>query len=103
MVYSDEEAAEIGQQYFYGEKRKKNYKQAFPYLLQAAKAGEPHCQNLVGYCYHLGLGVEKNIKSAVRWYQRASSNDDLEALGNLALLNEKGIGVKPDLKKAFYL
>jgi TPR repeat protein len=65
MIYSKEESAELGQQYFYGAGKKKNYKRAFPHLLAAAMAGEPHCQNLVGYCYNRGLGVPKDLRKSL--------------------------------------
>jgi TPR repeat protein len=75
----------IGQQFFYGAGRKKSYRQAFPYLLAAARAGDPHCQNLVGYSYDRGLGVKKDIQSAILWYRQAARNNDPEGLFNLAL------------------
>jgi uncharacterized protein len=82
---------------------RKSYRKAFPYLLQAAELNDPHCQNLVGYCYDLGLGVEKNTQLALFWYRQAARNDDKEALGNLALHYERGEGVKASLRKAFLL
>ena len=47
---------EIGQDFFYGIGRRKNYRRAFPYLLEAARLNHPHCQNLVGYCFGTGSG-----------------------------------------------
>ena len=81
-----EDPSEFGQQFFYGDGRKKSYRNAFPYLLKAARAGDPHCQNLVGYSYDLGLGVERNIQLALFWYEQAAKNNDREGLFNLALL-----------------
>lgn len=77
--------AELGQQYFYGEGKKKSYKNAFPYLLEAAKAGEAHCQNLVGNSYQLGLGVQKNVRLSLLWYKRAANSNDKEGLFNQLL------------------
>src|SRR5215211_6833872 len=89
-----DDPSEIGQQFFYGVGKRKSFSRAFPHLLQAAKLNDAHCQNLVGYSYHVGLGVEKDLAQAVAWYKRAARNDDKEALFNLALLYEKGEGVK---------
>jgi TPR repeat protein len=50
--------AEAGQQFYYCLGKRKSYKKAFPLLLDAAQAGHIHSQNLVGYCYDMGLGVE---------------------------------------------
>src|SRR6266542_3146236 len=90
MVTPEEvEASEIGQQFFYGDGRRMSYRKAFPYLLKAAHAGDPHCQNLVGYSYDLGLGIEKNIQLALFWYKHAAKNNDQEGLFNLALHYDK--------------
>ena len=100
---TQDDPSEIGQQFFYGSGRRKSYRRAFPYLLKAAKLNDPHCQNLVGYCYALGLGVEKDISLALYWYRYAASNDDKELLGNLALHYKKGDGAKASPRKAFSL
>lgn len=85
MSKQSEDPSDIGQHFFYGVKRKKSYVKALPYLVQAATLNDTHCQNLVGYCYNLGLGTKKDLRQAIFWYQRAASNDDREALGNPAL------------------
>lgn len=90
MLIHYEDPSDLGQQFFYGDGRKKSYRRAFPYLLKAAKLNDPHCQNLVGYCYSHGLGVEKDTRLALFWYRRAAANDDKEALGNLALRYRNG-------------
>jgi TPR repeat protein len=102
-IVTPEKSSEVGQQYFFGEGRKKSYKNAFPYLLDAAYAGDAHCQNLVGYAYERGLGTERDLKAAFSWYQFAASNEDIEGLWNLALCYEKGKGVKVNEKRAFSL
>lgn len=94
--------SELGKQLFYGVGKRRSYVRAFPLLLQAARLNDSHCQNLVGYCYELGLGTEKDLEGAMFWYRKAASYDDKEALGNLALLYEKGKGVKANPRKAFY-
>jgi uncharacterized protein len=103
VTEAEVEASEIGQQFFYGQGRRKSYKKAFPYLLVAGEAGDPHCQNLLGYCYDRGLGVEKDSQAAIFWYEYAASNDDIEGLFNLALSYEKGEGAEINEKKAFSL
>jgi hypothetical protein len=39
-------------------------KEAFADSHQAALTGNPVAQNFVGYCYHIGRGVHKDIKKA---------------------------------------
>ena len=97
MSKQSEYPSDFGQQFFYGRGRKRSYVKALPYLLQAATLNDPHCQNLVGYCYDLGLGTKRDLRQAIYWYQRAALHDDKEALGNLALHYEKGEGVRANL------
>lgn len=63
----------LGQEFFYGISKRRNYRKAFPYLLDAAALGYVHAQNLVGYCYSLGLGVTKSKKAAAFWYKQAAN------------------------------
>ncbi len=86
MSKQSEDPSEIGQQWFYGAGRNKSYVKALPYLLKAAALNDPHCQNLVRYCYDRGWGTKKDLRQAIHWYQRAASNNDKEALFNLAAL-----------------
>ena len=74
-------------------------------MVQRHERGDPHCQNLVGYSYDLGLGVKRNIKLALFWYRQAAKNNDIEGLFNLALLYEKvvycdGEGVRKNIRCA---
>lgn len=91
--------SKIGQDLFYGNSGRGNYRKAFPYLLAAATRGDVHTQNLVGYCYDLGLGVTKDKSKALFWYRKAAKAQHQEALFNLAILYEKG----QNHRKAFSL
>src|ERR1700737_3100663 len=81
----------------------KNLSRAFPILLSAAKDGHPNAQNLIGYSYMKGIGIKRDLKTAVRWFRRAVGKNHREAIFNLALAYDKGIGVKKNLKTAFAL
>ena len=85
---SDKEASRRGRELFYGIQCRKNFRKAFPYLLQAANAGYVHSQNLVGYCYAEGLGVEKDSIMALYWFLAAADGKHIEAPFNLALAYE---------------
>jgi len=95
--------SETGQNLFYGISVRRNYRKAFPYLLEAAEVGYVHAQNLVGYCCDLGLGVKSNKALALFWYRQAAKFNHIEALWNLALKYDKGDGVVVNHKKAFSL
>jgi TPR repeat protein len=81
----------------------KNYTKAFPHLCFAAKHGYPHAQNLVGYCYDLGLGTRRDPKAAVHWYKKAATAEYDEAIYNLALCYSRGDGIRKNERKAFDL
>src|SRR5262249_4294913 len=100
---SETEPSEIGQDLFYGIGCRKNYRKAFPLLMEAATAGHVHCMNLVGYCYDCGLGVEKDERAAISWYERAAEFDHPVALYNLALSYDRAEGVEADAVKAVAL
>ena len=96
---STDDPSEVGQQFFYGAGRKKSYRQAFPYLVRAAELNDPHCQNLVGFCYSHGLGVEKDKRLALFWYDYAASNDDKEALEILRCSMRREMVLRPTCGK----
>src|SRR5258708_40137029 len=98
---TNDDPSEVGQNFFYGVSGKRNYRKAFPYLSEAANRGEIHAQNLLGYCYDLGLGVEKDKLQAMFWYLQAAKYHHKEALFNLAVSYDMGNGVKANAKKAF--
>ena len=82
---------------------KKNYRKAFPLLLEGARAGYIHAQNLVGYCYSCGLGTYEDNELAVFWFAKAAKQGHNGALYNLALCYEHGRGVEANVRKAFNL
>ena len=57
----------------------------------AAEKGYPLAQRNLGYMYENGCGVEKNVKTAIIWYQKASDQGDPEASSALTRLrNHQG-------------
>ena len=42
----------------------------------AAKRGHYQAQLNLGVCYQYGIGVEKDEKQAVEWYQKAAEQGD---------------------------
>ena len=55
--------SDLGQLYFYGLGCRKNFSRAFEHLNRAARAGDRHCQNLLGYMFDLGLGTSSSSRS----------------------------------------
>ena len=87
---SETDTAEIGQNLFYGIGVRKNYRKAFPLLLEAAEAGHIHCMNLVGFCYDGGLGVAKDRAMRCHGMREAAERGHQVAMYNLAITSSFG-------------
>jgi TPR repeat protein len=59
---------------------------ATPWLLQAAKAGKPRAQFLVGRMYATGEGLSRSLDDAFPWLERAAKAGITEAQYDLGLL-----------------
>jgi hypothetical protein len=96
-----DEAFALGQDSFYGSRRRRrNFAKAFPLLMVAARAGIPHAQNLVGYCLDEGKGVKRDRAAARRWYAKAARAGHTVATVNLAMSYEFGTGGRRSPKRA---
>jgi len=74
-----------GETYYFGQfGRNVDMQKAFPYFLQAAKAGNRDAQNTLGMMYREGLGTEKNDTEAFQWLELAAKRGHLKAQSNLA-------------------
>src|ERR1700722_12763846 len=60
-----------------------NLRSAFRLFLAAAEGGEPGCQVNIGTFYSEGLGVKKDIPSALYWYRRAYRRGIASAANNI--------------------
>ena len=58
-------------------------KKAFPLVLQAAEAGDPSSQNMIGVAYRDGNGVEMNSEKAKDWFLKAALQNEPKAQANL--------------------
>ena len=73
----------------------------FNALLAQAEAGDAEAQYQVGQCYYHGEGVEKNLKEAVKWCQKAAKQEYAEAQFLLGSYYCQGIGIVQNCEKAF--
>ena len=55
---------------------------------------------LIGELYRSGLGVDRSLEEAMRWYQLAAEAGDAQGAFALAIAHLRGEGVKPDPQKA---
>jgi TPR repeat protein len=52
--------------------------------------------------YYNGDGIEKDLRKAFHWFQKAAEGRSVKAIYNLALCYYNGKGTEKDLGKAFY-
>ena len=73
---------------------------AYKEFLAAAEEGHTDSQFNVALMYEHGIGVGKDEKKSVVWYDKAASQGNAAAQYNLGVLYENGRGTKVDFAKA---
>ena len=87
--------------YLFEDKTKANIDLGMKYLLKSIELGHEQAMNILGQCYELGIGVEKDGTKAFKWYKEAIENNaGAFAEYNLANCYYRGIGTDVDLTKA---
>jgi TPR repeat protein len=66
--------------------------EATPEFFAAARAGHPRAQYFAGTAYAEGLGVERDLASAIGWWLRASEQGVIQADDALAELRQVALG-----------
>lgn len=69
-------------------------------VMKLADAGDPEAQFVLGACYADGLGVQRSMQDAAKWYEKAAENNHLLAMNNYAVYLANGNGVEADIDKA---
>jgi TPR repeat protein len=67
----------------------------WPPLLQRANRGSREAAFLVARCYESGIGVERDMAEAFRWYRSAADGGSVPAQNNLAWMCQQGLGGIP--------
>lgn len=80
-----------------GSQTKEDYKKAYEYLTTAEELGSVAAINTIGLIYLNGLGKEKNIEAAIKYFEKASENNYVYAYNNLGRIYEE----RKDYKKAY--
>jgi len=78
----------------------KKFKLAAEKARVLAVDGHPRAQTVLGMLYQHGLGVEKDIKVAIYWLEKAAGQELREAQSYLGHLYLEGKFVEKDLEKA---
>lgn len=61
-----------------------DYPKALKLLKPLAQQGDAEAQCLIGNMHHLGLGAERNIAEAIKWYTKSADQGYAIASNNLA-------------------
>jgi len=76
--------------------RNKDYAKAFTEWKTAAEAGQAQAQFDLGVLYAQGLGVQRDLTVAERWYRKAAEQGNAEAEFALGQMYSRGWGVPRD-------
>lgn len=82
---------------------KQDLEQAFRWFLRAEKAGYKQAIEYVAYCYHVGAGVKKDEKTALKYYEKGAGFNDSSCVVEYASFLQEGKFIKQDCEKAFEL
>lgn len=98
---SADELNNMGLAYQYGKDGKpQNYSEAARCYRLAADQGHAAAQNNLGFCYHNGWGVSKDLGQAAMWYQRSAAQGNAWGQSNFGTCLEYGWGVSKNLPAA---
>lgn len=92
----------LGDYFYEGVGVEQSDAKAFQWWLKAAQDGFSPAYTSLAECYRDGLlGVKRNYKQAVVWYQKAAN--DSVGIYNMSYMYYNGYGVKRDYSRAFDL
>ena len=94
-----EAQARLGEMYFTGRGVDENQALAVQWFTAAARQGD------IGSQVNLGLILTRNseFEAAAKWLEMAAAQGDANAMNNLAAFYMRGLGVAPDIPRAFVL
>src|SRR6516225_10405906 len=74
--------------------------EAIKYYLDAADRGHAGAMNDLGGMFEYGIGVPKNLATALVWYERAAGRGHAGAMVHLGRMSENGVDIPQDFAKA---
>ncbi len=80
--------------------RQGDYAAARQTWLSAADYGNDYAQTMLGFMYDQGLGVPRDSREALRWFEMAAEQGNVTAQTNLGVLYYEGRGVPQDSRQA---
>src|ERR1700760_4547990 len=80
--------------------KRRNWNNIIALWRSAAHNGHKRAQFYLGTCYDFGLGIEKDVHDAFKWYMKAAKQGHMESQYNIGYFFREGEVVKQNLKKA---
>lgn len=92
----------LGVRYASGENDERNFSKAAQLFKNAADQGHATAQFLLGGLYEVGgYGLQQDDQAAVRWFQKAADQENVDAMRHLGLCYIKGNGVNQNIETGF--
>jgi len=79
-----------------------DFSTALEYWKPLAEEGHAEAQNMLGYMYRFGEGVEPDYQLARKWYRLSADKGNPTAQNNLGVMFRLGLGGDQDFQEAFY-
>jgi uncharacterized protein len=84
----------LGNIYYSGLGRPRDYNKALDYFEKASEGGIPNAAYNIALMYYRGIGVKKDFKKSIIWFKKAASKSVIHAFNKLGVIYLKGQGVK---------
>ncbi len=78
-----------------------DYEASYKLWLPLAEQGDAEAQNYLGIHHYLGLGVNRDLMSAAKWYGLAAKQGYADAQRNYGNMFYEGTGVRQDFYTAY--
>ena len=78
------------------------YEKAFDIWLGLAEEGSAQAQFDLGVMLHNGLGIDKDPKRCIYWFEKAAAQNHAEAENYLGAIYKTGNGAPQDIEKALH-
>ena len=73
-------------------------------MIEKAKAGDAAAQNTLGVWYYMGKdSIKQDYKQALQWWARSAKQENVDAIGNMAMCYQLGRGIQQDSAMAVQL
>lgn len=89
----------LGDVYSQGDETER--KESIKLFRKAAALGDSSGMRNLGYCYAVGINVERNKEEGARWYTESAEAGNARAMCNIGVMYDFGNGVPQDRDKAF--